>query len=229
MSVYLDDGDVRLHHPDSLARYERGSRYDDQAEVDAVPYAATRPRGTKRRTVRPGVDTNGGGQGNGEMGWSLTLGANARSVWTIPTQPTPFAHFATFPEALVERCVKAGTSEHGACAQCGAPWARALETREPVGAWHDHTEDDTKGARPALNGRRTLPPRPQTIGWMPTCACGCGVVDPCTVLDPFMGSGTTALVARRLGRHAVGIELNAEYLAIAATRLQQLSLLGGAA
>jgi DNA (cytosine-5)-methyltransferase 1 len=35
----------------------------------------------------------------------------------------------------------------------------------------------------------------------------------------------TALVARRLGRHAVGVELNLEYLAIAATRLQQLSLL----
>lgn len=46
-----------------------------------------------------------------------------------------------------------------------------------------------------------------------------------TVLDPFMGSGTTAWVARNLGRRAVGCELNAEYLAIAADRLRQLSLL----
>lgn len=46
-----------------------------------------------------------------------------------------------------------------------------------------------------------------------------------TVLDPFMGSGTTALVARRLGRKSVGIELNPEYAALAAKRLQQLSLL----
>jgi DNA modification methylase len=46
-----------------------------------------------------------------------------------------------------------------------------------------------------------------------------------TVLDPFMGSGTTAWVARHLGRHAVGCELNAEYLAIAGDRLRQLSLL----
>jgi DNA modification methylase len=34
---------------------------------------------------------------------------NTRSVWTIATQPYPEAHFATFPEALPERCIKAGT------------------------------------------------------------------------------------------------------------------------
>lgn len=46
-----------------------------------------------------------------------------------------------------------------------------------------------------------------------------------TVLDPFMGSGTTAYVARHLGRHAIGCELNEDYLAITKRRLQQLSLL----
>lgn len=47
-----------------------------------------------------------------------------------------------------------------------------------------------------------------------------------TVLDPFMGSGTTAYVARHLGRRAVGCELNPDYIEIAARRLRQLSLLG---
>jgi len=55
------------------------------------------------------------------------LGANARSVWTIPTEPTPFAHFATWPQALVRRMILAGTSEQGCCPECGAPWVRQTE------------------------------------------------------------------------------------------------------
>ena len=37
------------------------------------------------------------------------IGRNARSVWTIATQPYPEAHFAVYPEALPERCIKAGS------------------------------------------------------------------------------------------------------------------------
>lgn len=46
-----------------------------------------------------------------------------------------------------------------------------------------------------------------------------------TVIDPFAGSGTTAIAARRLGRRSVGIELNPEYAELAARRLGQQSLL----
>lgn len=46
-----------------------------------------------------------------------------------------------------------------------------------------------------------------------------------TVLDPFLGSGTTAVAARKHGRNTIGIELSPEYAALAAGRLQQLSLL----
>jgi hypothetical protein len=75
-----------------------------------------------------------------------------------------------------------------------------------------------------------------TLGWAPSCKCDTAnpaedlgrakkfTPRPCVVFDPFMGSGTVAYVARKLGRHAVGIDLNAEYLALAARRLQQQSL-----
>jgi len=46
---------------------------------------------------------------------------------------------------------------------------------------------------------------------------GCPVAG--LVLDPFMGSGTTALVARRLGRNFIGFECNREYIKLARTRL----------
>ena len=42
---------------------------------------------------------------------------------------------------------------------------------------------------------------------------------PCTVFDPFAGSGTTLQVARQLGRHGVGTDLSMEYLQLARERL----------
>jgi DNA modification methylase len=78
---------------------------------------------------------------------------NRRSVWTVPTQPFSGAHFATFPPALIEPCIKAGC---------------------PVGG---------------------------------------------TVLDPFGGAGTTGLVADRLQRNALLIELNPDYAAMARDRI----------
>lgn len=59
----------------------------------------------------------------------------------------------------------------------------------------------------------------ETIGWEPTCKCGEEVTVPCTVLDPFLGSGTSAVMAEYLGRKWIGIELNEEYAAIARARI----------
>ncbi|NEL40410.1 MAG: site-specific DNA-methyltransferase [Xanthomonas perforans] len=78
---------------------------------------------------------------------------NRRSVWSVATKPFKGAHFATYPDTLIEPCILAGA---------------------PVGG---------------------------------------------TVLDPFMGSGTTAVVAERLGRQWVGCELNPTYADMALDRI----------
>jgi DNA modification methylase len=83
---------------------------------------------------------------------------NKRSVWTIATEPYSEAHFATFPTALVEPCILAGS-------------------------------------------------RPGDI-----------------VLDPFMGSGTTAMVAQSLGRRWIGCELNGAYVEMQRQRAAQFGM-----
>ena len=88
-------------------------------------------------------------------------GANRRDVWTIATMPFKGAHFATFPEKLVEPCILAGSKEGD------------------------------------------------------------------VVLDPFAGAGTVGVVAKRLDRSFLGIELNPEYADMARERIKstQTSLL----
>ena len=59
----------------------------------------------------------------------------------------------------------------------------------------------------------------RTAGWQPSCSCPVLEPVPCTVLDPFGGAGTTGLVADRLGRDAVLLELNPDYVSMAQARI----------
>jgi DNA modification methylase len=160
-------------------------------------------------------------------------GRNVRNVWEIATQPYPEAHFATYPEELVRRCILAGSSERGCCPECGAPWERQVEaTGGTIGRDWNTRRDANEGSsaddlRHGVTARRETQDgtyRRELKGWLPGCTHDLPPV-PCTVLDPFFGSGTTGLVARKHGRRTIGIELSAEYVKLAARRLQQLSLL----
>lgn len=148
-----------------------------------------------------------------------------RNVWTIGPQPLKANHFATFPEKLVEPCIKAGTSEKGCCPECGSPWKRVVEktlvsTRGRVGEHKGEGRADVMDAGSSWNHSGGVYGyyEAQTKGWIPGCTCPPSEPVPCTVLDPFAGSGTTALVAYKLGRRGLGIELNPEYAEIARDR-----------
>jgi len=179
-------------------------------------------------------DTHGGSAPNQHKRWSIgmasqrtTLGVsqastrNARTVWTIPTAPYSGAHFAVFPEALAERCVRAGSAAQ-ACPTCGAAWVRVVERTEELdasakGSRFDAGKTGVNGGGRVQAGERYVK---VPAGFSPACACeGNDGSARSVVLDPFGGSGTTGRVAERLGRDAVLIELNADYAALHDERL----------
>lgn len=130
----------------------------------------------------------------------LVTHRNKRSVWTIPTYAYSGAHYATYPPKLVEPCILAGTSPT-TCGVCGAPWRRRVEV-----------EYDDMGERSAacnreesINFAKRAVRHSRTVGWDSGCAHDDNT-GRAVVLDPFLGSGTTAMVAEQLSRNWLGFE-----------------------
>lgn len=117
------------------------------------------------------------------------LGKNPGDLWEIPTQPFPEAHFAVYPEKLVERAIKAGCPKE-VCKKCGKPKERITNLT------HEHI----------------------TIGWKNPCNCN-AEFEPGTVLDPFAGSGTTGLVAIKERVNCIMVEIKPEYCEMIERRL----------
>ena len=109
---------------------------------------------TKGQSFNNSAEAKRESHGNSE---NITGLRNKRSVWAVATQGYKEAHFATFPEKLIEPCVLAGSKEGG------------------------------------------------------------------IVLDPFLGSGTTAVVAKKHNRGFIGIELNPEYVEMVKRRLEGMN------
>ncbi|GAG97859.1 unnamed protein product, partial [marine sediment metagenome] len=162
--------------------------------------------------------------------WCPPEGKNPGDFWSIPTQPFPEAHFAVFPEKLVEKPIKAGCPEE-ICKKCGKARERIVErTGYPD---PENNEDDQgrrkssgdvatdTGRRKVLSGKRHAEFKIQnpdkTIGWTD---CGCGVgFEGGVVLDPFCGASTTCYVAKEMGRKYIGIDIKKEYVEMSEKRL----------
>ena len=111
-----------------------------------------------------------------------------------------------------------------------APWARILRKTGEENPAHKGSSFSAGKTGEHQQGRASEQTRTMTepAGWAPSCTCGIQERIPAVVLDPFIGSGTTAIVALGLGRNYVGIELNPEYAAIAERRIHnEVGLLKG--
>ncbi len=184
--------------------------YFDQAAI-AEPGIATENRGGGKKiqdlVTGPGQKNDGF-----KDRWQPTGTRNRRTVWRVPTQALRDEHYAPWPEALVEPCIRAGSSAQ-ACEHCGAAWVRKIEptghinTREPAHVpGNTATKIDSTGWAPTT--------RP-TDTFQPACACAGNTGSAASVvLDMFAGSGTTLRVAERFGRNSIGIDLNQDYLEI---------------
>ena len=154
------------------------------------------------------------------------LGKLPGSVWDIPSQPltVPAAlgvdHFAAFPMELPRRCVL-GWSPPGVCTACG-------EGRRPVthkehfvldtaaDRWATELHASTRGLTAARGRRRA---ERDITGYACACPQPDAPVRPALVLDPFGGTGTTALVAAAYGRTGISVDMSGDYSRLARWRI----------
>jgi site-specific DNA-methyltransferase (adenine-specific) len=175
---------------------ERHYFFDLDAIREPLAKEAPRPRPTPDRRTCHGARDHGhsGLTRLGRKGLrGHPLGKNPGDAWRIAGARVR-GHGASFPAELIRRPLLA-TCPEKVCTRCGRPWQRA---RHPV---------------------RFAGGKPQPRALVP-CSCG-GATRPGLVLDPFMGSGTVALVARKHGRDWLGIELNPKYVQLTRDRLER--------
>lgn len=201
--------------------------YDAEAvKEDVTGNAHARGDGLHPKVSAPGSGIKSNASFSAAVN-ELVSSRNMRDVWTIATAPYAEAHFATFPPELAERCIKAGTSERGACPTCKTPWERVVEKSRTFESGSGRSGNmpvgkngiGLQGGGETIDIRRGPCVSSTTTGWQPTCTCAPAEPIPCTVLDPFGGAGTVGLVADRLRRDAVLVELNPAYAVMARNRM----------
>lgn len=155
------------------------------------------------------------------------LGKLPGSVWTIPSEPLKVPdslgvdHFAAYPQEWPRRIIL-GWSPPGICTRCGDGRRPVVEKTRMIvkpSARRLVAQEQGNAQRTSTSGTMIQAPEATITGY----ACACPEPDaptrPAVVLDPFGGTGTTAMVARALGRYPVHLDLSADYLRLAQWRI----------
>ena len=202
--------------------------YDADAIAEPAIYAGTEQSfSTNYKHNRQVTGAPSGNERPGAPPVLMKANRNRRTVWTVATQPFKGAHFATFPPALIEPCILAGSAAQ-ACETCGAAWGRVVDrvpgvTESTVRPKQTAGMDSTTSTLSYSGGSASWQERgPKSIdrGFAPRCDCETNTgAGRSIVLDPFGGAGTTGLVADRLGRDAILCELNPTYAEMARRRI----------
>ncbi len=194
--------------------------FEQQFEPHQSPLKSKRTHGHKYDDIN-----NKRAERSTERGEGNPLGRNKRAVWNINTRSYKEAHFATYPPELCKTPIKAGCPKY-ICKQCGKPRVKIIKaTGGNIGKFTNKGDTLVQGTRAIQAGdckrmdsgdgsyKRTVQ------GWT-DCGCKAGH-ERGIVLDPFFGSGTTGMVAQKLGRDWVGIEINPEYIKLSKKRFDQ--------
>ena len=146
--------------------------------------------------------------------FSHPLGKNPGDFWTITTKPFLGAHFAVYPEKICVTPIKASCPEF-VCKKCGKPRVKKIDS-ESIPTRPGNMSKDTDGVF-AASRKRFMPVYKGE--YYETCDCNAGF-DPGIVLDLFVGSGTTCIMAERLNRRWIGIDISVEYCKMAIERIK---------
>jgi DNA modification methylase len=229
---------VRRSH-EQWFHFTKEPRYFSAVDEVREPHAAA----TLKRYEAPfSADSTSSGkhrsQGSPDYSGTLTanpLGKLPGSVWTVPTEPLKVPehlgvdHFAAFPTEWPRRIIL-GWSPAGICVACGEGRRPVVVVPSPVGHVKECAHDDIDaGARTVsatsqlrLSGGPKQKFRAAHPAQITGYACDCdeptAPTRPAVVLDPFGGTGTTALVASALGRTGISVDLSHDYCRLARWR-----------
>jgi DNA modification methylase len=227
---------VRRQH-EQVFHFVKQSRY--YAAVDSIrePHTMTPQR---RLTQPPQIGAYAGQnkqtmEGRSERAAPSTdgnpLGKLPGSVWTIPTSPLRVPaelgidHFAAYPPELVRRIVL-GWSPREVCSACGEGRRPVSERKATSERRRGYSADSWNAGTLVVRGSgEATDLRAQAQGVVTSItgyACACpdttAPATPGVVLDPFGGTGTTALVASVHGRVGISVDLSADYCRLAQWR-----------